>query len=1284
MKKLLFLGFILHRYYGLHCLLLIRSHCLHIFQIAIIFQIALIFFLLFFFLRSPLNPILCLTFNQVTAFARGSITVAYKTVLDPNAVLLPGCDNWEVCKGFSVNFNCTSQQMPDQFEKVDLENHFLQNKVDPNIVLHPCVSMEKRNSSSEVSHQRQITRLTLLSASSVWLITKTGMILSKAVTQGCLAIGHPIRVKATEGTLLEGYKLVLQKRNNGEDSQKWLFGTDGCIYSKAYPQFVLTYLEELNAQLDVTQTEYHIDQGAWTSDHQLHGSNLAEEDLKQSISIPHPKRLPESLDTCLLPEGSLGETEQLTVALVRKLEGKHPKASAQRWAIKHEGTNKPGQWRHSRVENPVWNKLTYMWPVLPSGQLNEEFDWPIEGLLIPNSPPMKKPINKTPGQYAPVRIRVLRNGDKNSSRALTVVCPDISPRQRMLTVDTERKENIKHDVTKYSKLETSETELYQLLERCTEVLSLPTAARRLFNDKGKEIFALKFLQKDQLVYVSCGEQWINPDLSIAQQKKKIFLNNLASDISKIQSFCRIHNIDVLVLQVQSDIVSGAKLAVHKPVAVFGKEKQIIKQEENQMQKHALTMKNASSEPLDSHARAHLRMKACHTLLRYAWQEIPYDFDVDDTLPENMKDKFFENKQSQKDYSHLPKQDKLQKLCHQQFVYRDGQIISHSAPQLVLGVQGPNLRSGMEVILVEKKSDDKYQHWMHKESSRTFHLMSNPDFVLAVSMTKATKEDQGYPVIVQKYKPYNNGTSNQKWNFIENMKAFMAFYSTALDKEITAANYAGICTSSVVKEENINQPGYCYLSPNGKKKTMLCLACGQSMRAEKGLKQLLPGVSFLCASGSKAHKSFSRGPFKVINVAKTDLSYEAEKTLKYYEELLLSLRMKSYTQVVSCGSVAAMYHKAVKIIAYKNGDGYQNGKLIVAGTFPMLLTECTAQLGLTKAATKVYTKDGTLILSLRNLVLWALDEYFIRKDIEQQEKDAVPVGTDKIPPEHVKENSRTKVKNTLFSKSVTSDNLDGIDKSLLTVILKNPIAIWVSSGEPFLPPNALQKAYKLVKHNWHKKDKILADLDTMKHKMRQLKGRRVAACQPATMVSNKNPLQPVVVEGGWTAQTQEEIKLTELIKHTEAHLSKVQELQSKRKSLTATKILACKQSNLYKQPNAKRVWTYLNGGRPEDGTYAWGKTLSELLDDCSFRLKMPHPAKTMYTPDGELIQSWDDVERDMVICVSTGHGFITQKELNKLVEVRANYARIRRFQGPQATDIMVSPSRKLMSLVHLHN
>uniref|UniRef100_A0A4W2FQ34 Doublecortin domain containing 1 n=1 Tax=Bos indicus x Bos taurus TaxID=30522 RepID=A0A4W2FQ34_BOBOX len=1227
--------------------------------------------------RSPLNPVLGLTFDQVTAFARGGITVVYKTFLDPNALLLPGCDNWDICEGFPINFSGTSQQVPDQFEKVDMENSFLQNKVDPNIVLHASVSVIKWSfSSSKESSGSQIRPSTL------WLITKTGMILSQAVTQSCLAIGHPIRVKATDGTSLQGYKLVLQKRHKGDDSQKWVFGTDGCIYSKAYPQFVLTYLEELNVQVDVSQTEYHLHHGAWTTDHQEHGSSLAEEVLQKSASIPDLKQLPKPSDTHLMPEGSLGETGQLTVALVKKLEEKHPKASAQRWAIKHEGTSKPGQWKHSRVENPLWNKLTYMWPVLPSGQLNEEFDWPIKGLLLPNSPPMKKPIHKAPEQYVPVRLRVLRNGDKNKARAHIVISPDISPGQKMQYVDPERKGSVKNFVTKYSEAETNRTGFHQLLERCTEILNLPSAARRLFNEKGKEVFTLKELQRDELVYVSCGEHWINPDLSIAQQKKQIFLRNLASDISKIQTFCSMHKMEALVLEVQSDIVSGAKLAVRKPI--FGKEKQIIEPEEKQMQKNALTSENASSEILDSHARAHLRMKACHTLLRYAWQESSHNFDENDSLPKKMEDGLFENMEPEKKYSHSPKQSKLQKLCHQQFEYRDGQIISYAAPHLVLGVRGPNLRSGVEVVLVEKKADDSHQCWMHKEDSRTFHLVSNPDLVLAVSMTKARDKVCGYPVIAQKYKPHNNGASNQKWNYLKSTKAFMAFQSTSLDKEITAANYAGVCTSSVIREENIDQPGYYYLSPSGKKKTMLCLACGRSVRAEKGLKQLLPGLPFLCASASKTQKPFSHGPFKVMDVATTDLSSrEAENTLSYYEEHLLSLRMKTCTQVVSHCGMAVTNQKAVKIIAYKNGDGYRNGKLIVAGTFPMLLTECTEQLGLARAASKIYTKDGTTISSLRNLVLWALDESRIQRDSEEPKEEADTVGTEETPVKSMKGNSRMKVKTKSSPKSVTSDSLDDIDTSLLTRILRNPIAIWVSCGEPFLSPNALKKAEKIERQNWLKKDKILADLDVMKHKMRQLKGRRVAACQPATMVPNKSPAQLVVVEGGWTEQTQEEIKLMDLIRHTEAHLSEVQELQSKRNSLIAPKCTAFKQSNLYKQPNAKRVWIYLNGGRLEDGTYAWGKTISELLNDCSSRLKLAHPARALYTPDGEPIHSWDDIERDMVICVSTGRSFRTQQELKQLVEIRANYARICRQQGPQATDIVLSPSTKLPSLVPSH-
>ncbi|XP_028622801.1 doublecortin domain-containing protein 1 [Grammomys surdaster] len=841
-----------------------------------------------------------------------------------------------------------------------------------------------------------------------------------------------------------------------------------------------------------------------------------------------------------------------------------------------------------------------MWPVLPSSMLNEEFDWSIEGLLDLSSSPMKRPVSKTPEQRVSVRLRVLRNGEKKNIRSLVIGLDSSSGWK----------------------------------SQCTEVLNLPSAARRLFNEKGKEVFSLKDLQRDELVYVSCGEHWINPDLSIAQQRKQVFRRSLEFDISKIKTFCSMRKVEALVLEVQSDLVCGGKLAVNKPVADFEEEKQVKGPEGRQMGNAALITRDAPRETLDSHARAHLRMEACRRTLKYAWQDPSYNLAADGSLPKKAEKELFEHVQPPKKRSHFPKHSRLWKRSHQEFEYRDGQIISLAAPRLVLGVQVSRPRSGTEVILVEKKSDESRQHWTHKADSRTFHLVSNPDLVLAVSMTKAKNEAHGYPVIIQKYKPYSNGAANQKWDYMENKRAFIAFHSTALDKEITLANFSGLCTSSVTKE-NIDQPGYCYISPDGKRKITFCLACGRSMRAKKELKELLPRVPFFCVSGS-AQKFLPQGPFKVISVAKADLSSsEAEDTLRYYEKCLSSLRMKTHACITSHGGVVPSYQKVVKIMAYKNGDGYRNGKLIVAGTFHELLAECTERLQLTRAASKIYTRDGTTILTLHDLVLWAIGEKLTPRQPKGQEKSTESVGTEDIAVQNTEESSRMTMESRLGF-------VEGIDKSLLAHVLRSPVAVWVSCGEPFLPLNAPWKSEKIKKQNWLKRDKILADLDTMKHKMRQLKGRRVAACQPATMVPTQSPLQPVVVQGGWTEQTQEEMKLMELIRQTEAHLSESQELQS-RHSLIEAQRRAEGQHSLYQAPRVKRVWVYRNGDRPDDGTYVQASALSELLDDCTARLKMSHPAKTLYTSNGELIRSWDDIERGMAVCVSAGQGFITSKE-----------------------------------------
>ena len=68
------------------------------------------------------------------------------------------------------------------------------------------------------------------------------------------------------------------------------------------------------------------------------------------------------------------------------------------------------------------------------------------------------------------------------------------------------------------------------------MLDLPFAARRLYDEFGKEHFSLTTLTRDQLVYVSCGEAWSDPNLSKAEQQRRYLLANLAGDVAQIRQF----------------------------------------------------------------------------------------------------------------------------------------------------------------------------------------------------------------------------------------------------------------------------------------------------------------------------------------------------------------------------------------------------------------------------------------------------------------------------------------------------------------------------------------------------------------------------------------------------------------------------------------------------------------------------------------------------------------------------------------------------------------------------
>jgi len=96
-----------------------------------------------------------------------------------------------------------------------------------------------------------------------------------------------------------------------------------------------------------------------------------------------------------------------------------------RWAVKQEKLDNIGQWKHTQVENTEWNKQALSWPVTPDGQLNDNYDWPMEGYLLAYAPPTKchGEGSTDNSSSSSLRLQVLKNGCVDSTMALPVVAP---------------------------------------------------------------------------------------------------------------------------------------------------------------------------------------------------------------------------------------------------------------------------------------------------------------------------------------------------------------------------------------------------------------------------------------------------------------------------------------------------------------------------------------------------------------------------------------------------------------------------------------------------------------------------------------------------------------------------------------------------------------------------------------------------------------------------------------------------------------------------------------------
>ncbi|XP_007886061.2 doublecortin domain-containing protein 1 [Callorhinchus milii] len=1166
----------------------------------------------------------------------------------------------------------------------------------------------------------------------MWVITKAGLILNRAVPQLCLAASdQEVRLQIEGEPHWEAYKLILQKRKTDNiPNQLWRFTKAGHIYCKAYPGFPLTYLKELDLKEEVTQKDCQ--ERAFSNSRTI--KKFKEKAVQSSARKGDHKQEWSDSKTQPMPKGDPEGSARLTVALARKLKEKHPQAAAQRWAIKHEGITKPGQWKHSVVENPLWNKLTYMWPMLPDGNLNENFEWPIEGSLLPNVPSLKMPAMKW-REIENKPVRVLRNGHQDKSKAVTVTGPDIINILKKTRIPSAGKPHHKPSGREKRKemredgvIKAHTLEFKQCLERCTWALGLPFAARRLFDEKGKEITVLKDLQRDQLaslglpshivfmwiesntlcypltrlitgnsasrflnadVYVSCGERWTDPKLTLAEQKKRLHLNSLASDIALIRSYCAMRHPEGLVLEVVGGLVAGAKLTLAE-CAVAIDQGESPPETDKPDQPHQATGDKKCNDGdgnifhtfLDSHARAHLALEVQPKNHSYPWERNSKQIDEDDIVQEE-GGAYFTNAELYNKYRPQPKAIKHQQIHRQQFEFRDGYMVNCSCPWLVVGVPDLEMQPNTEVVLVERKADEVHHRWILREEDRTFHLMGSPELVLAVSMPQVRAGDTESPmggqrcsIILQKYKGYSYGVANQKWCWIPEMNVLNAFYTTTLDQEITAANQASLCTFSVSSTEEMEQPGY-YFTESGKKQWItVCLACAKVLRGKIAMTKLPAGISFICATGCKASPLEETGPFKCLSVAKLDLSTsEAGNSLSCWEEKLISLRKETSVQTLTQEISAARAQRALKLLAYRNGAEYKykDGQLIIGTTFSSLLSTCTRRLELTRPASRLYTLEGTQILTISELIAWAVNDLLRESGREAKRGENAGVS---LNGQIEEESARLqRPDSSQFDKisAVMPEDLESLDPTLITIVLRNPIEVWVSCGEAHVPLSELNRRQRLQRKCWLQKEKVLCDLNKMKHIMRHLQGRRVGTMEPATMVPTKSPIQPVVVEGGWSEPTPAEVKLMEEVQNMEMHLSEVQAMQVKRQPHVLNRMVFS-QRPLYSQPNVKRVLAYLNGGSADQGVYAWGKSIPELLVNCTERLHVRRAAQLLFTPDGEQINTWEKIERDMLVCVSAGEPFLTSAASRQRIEVRANYSRVRKEGGPDATNIIILPRK----------
>ncbi|CAM4769077.1 unnamed protein product [Rotaria magnacalcarata] len=1156
------------------------------------------------------------------------------------------------------------------------------------------------------------------------------------------------------------------------DLQTWCYDKDGYIYNRQITSLVLTVVREQHVQLTwkpskllhsqrkvETLDGYSVQLRSKATDRTadqiwiftFDGYIVSQAD--RNLALTSVATIVPDDEGSFTAKGMQVDTDDPFVAFVsvcQKCPQNSPFIHQQRWGIRQISGFTIGDWKYSKVENPLWHKMALTWPVDATGEHIPELQWPIEGCLIPNVPPIKfLRSSQTPPSFVPIRLQALKNGERDLTKAVSVVGPDISNliletkassnMYRRLRIPEPEKEQRAHRQIKRM-ADARQREIKLFLENATTLCNLPFAGRRLFDTQGTELFDLTSITRDSYVYVTCGEQWIDPELTKAEQQRRLLLAYLSNDVRMIAFYCAMRNPTEYVVSTERGLIENSRLIVNICALNFKQRKRV---EKGELIEHVIDNDQpiedeaTEHEPRTAHERAHKTVdKKSKEKFRWPWEKIAnkslnLEADDDDVImlkndEQNLSDSF---NPTQDNFSFSKSNRKLPKtvaVSMQRFIWEPsaGYISCVDDRNLVFGVKEIEGKV-VEVILKRRNPDDIYQRWnfvpfddndVNMDFSKTFLITSKarPTMVLTVLLPSCTGNESneiniscvGCSVTLQQRRYEENGCANQKWSYDEKLNLFFSFNSTSIDKEITAANRANICSYTVCYEA-LSQPGFIasILNVNDQSEDVpVCLACAQAMRGKYRLVKIDPDKHFVCAVGKRQDLKFP-GPFQCLN-HKVDLtSTEAEITLLERKEQLEQLRQEASVRNIAKELAAAKPIQIVHLLAYRNGDGHTKpGQLLIGSSIIGLLDQAAHRLNLTNGARRFYVIDGTVILTVEDLIEWAKTYYKNRftniiktKDTKAKQPllDNVELATP-LPPNPTSkrrgsadnQSERTTlaaklrdispskqrfqalpkpydIKRAIKQNSLAKPNDIDID---INYLLKFPIEIWVSSGEPFVNPANIDQRQSLRVVQREQRTTVVHDFEKEKHALRLMKGRRISSQSPGQLTPQPNPNEPVLKKGHWTEKSD-----AELDKQDDVELlrSSIDQLRLSQQPEVTKPISIAATDRFGQHSKIKRVMIYPNGEPKETAVQCFGSNLNELMDNAKLKWNLMQPIQALFDENGCVIERFDQLNRDQLICVSTTKTFITSSERQREIDIKANWTRTRNKYGDQATDIRVN-------------